>query len=60
VGLAQEHHLLVETPVVEDVAHYEHIDRGQRVLEEVARLEGEALVELLLPDVVVEHRPDGG
>src|SRR5215204_7465194 len=32
IGLAQEHHLLVETPVVEDVAHDEHIDRGQRVL----------------------------
>ena len=54
--------LLCTSPAsgVEDVAHHEHVDRGQRVLEEVAGMEGEALVELLLPDVALEHRLDDG
>src|SRR4051812_28849856 len=49
-----------EAPVVEDVAHHQHVDFGERVLEEVARLETEARLEFLLPDVALENRPHGG
>jgi hypothetical protein len=43
VGLAEQRELLIEAPVVKDVAHDDHVRGRQRVGEEVAGVEAEAV-----------------
>ena len=52
----QQDALLVEIPVVQDVPHHEHVRLGQRVGEEVAGGEAQALAEPEAGDVGVEDR----
>jgi hypothetical protein len=40
---------------VQDVPHDEHVHRRQRILEEAARFEGQALLEPMPGDVTLEH-----
>ena len=60
VRLARSTSFCVEAPVVEDVAHHEHVGRGQRVGEEVAGVEAQPVGEPERRDVVLEERADGG
>jgi hypothetical protein len=39
---------------------YQHLDRGQRIFEKVARLESDASLKLVLPDVTLEDGPHRG
>jgi len=57
IGLAQQHPLRLEIPVVENVAEQQDVGAWQVVLEEVAAVEGDAIRQPEAGDVVLEHRP---
>ena len=52
VGLGQQPAFLLQVPIVQDVAHDQHVGARQRVLEEVPRLETDAVGDALLADVL--------
>src|SRR3989442_8057720 len=54
IGLGHQPDLLLEIPVMEDLAHDEHIGGRQWVLEEVARVEAHPLAQSKRPHVVLE------
>jgi hypothetical protein len=44
---------------MQDVAHHEDVRRGQRVLEEVSRIEAQPLPKTVRVDVFFKDRTDG-
>ena len=56
VGLRDERPLLVQVPVVEHVAHRDHVGGRQVVGEEVRRAEAQAAPQAVLLDVLLEDR----
>jgi hypothetical protein len=60
VGLAQQQALLVKVPVMQDVAHHQHIGPRQWVGEEIAGGEDQPIAEPKARNVSVEDRPECG
>jgi hypothetical protein len=60
IRLPQQRPLLVETPVVQDHPHDQHIRLREWFFEEVATMEREAPLKLKGSDVLLEKRADGG
>ena len=60
VGFANQHALVVDSPIVQNVAHQNHVGLGQRLLEETAGDEAQAIGDAVLLDILLKDGPDLG
>ena len=59
IGFAQQHFFLFQVPIVQDVAHDQHVRTRKRIGKEASGIKSQSVRKTMLLDVFLEYRPHG-